>query len=227
MRTVSVIIPALNEQDGIVAAIDSAMLAGAAQVIVVDGGSRDRTVELANEAGALVLCVPPGRAAQQNAGAAIATCDVLLFLHADCQLHQHAIRRLNQWLDQSDLHIAGGFTQRINDPRWRFRYVEFGNAMRGRWLKWIYGDQAIFVLRSVFQDVGGFPALRFMEDLFLSRILRRHGRTGIVSAPVTVSARRWQLNGVLRQTLRNWWLIIQALAGRSPDDLARYYSNHK
>lgn len=227
MRRVSVIIPALNEEASIVAAIQSARDAGATEVIVVDGGSSDQTAALAQSTGAQLLTRPPGRAAQLNAGASVATGDVLLFLHADCQLHPNSVRRLSEWMDLSPTNIGGGFCQRIDDPGWKFRVAERGNALRAHLLNWIYGDQALFLSRDLFQNVGGFPPLRFMEDLFLSRTLKQHGRLGLIRAPVIVSARRWNKHGLLRQTLQNWWLIAQALGGRSPDDLARYYSNER
>lgn len=225
MKTVSVIIPTLNEELGIAAAIVSAKIAGATEVLVVDGGSHDATVRIARQSGAEVLTGTIGRAAQQNAGAAAAAGDVLLFLHGDCRLHPEAIDRLRHWLDQSDQNIAGGFAQCIDDPRWRFRLVESGNGLRIRIFGWVYGDQGIFLSRQLFHKVGGFPQLTFMEDLFLSRILKTRGRIGLIDAPICVSARRWQRIGLVRQTLRNWWLVARALAGRSPDDLAKHYPN--
>lgn len=195
---VSVIIPALNESSGIVAAIESARAAGAVEIIVVDGGSTDDTVTVCRHAGVVVAETDTGRAVQQNYGGRIANGQVLLFLHADCRLHADSLRGLCDWMNRSPRHIAGGFTQRIEDRQFKYRLVEAGNAMRIRLLGWIYGDQGLFVRRSVFDEVGGFPVLRLMEDLFLSRVLRTKGRLGLINRRLTVSARRWQARGVVQ-----------------------------
>lgn len=226
MRT-AVIIPMLNEQAGIAAAVASARDAGADQVIAVDGGSSDSTAAVAAAAGAEVVHAARGRAVQCNAGAEHASADILLFLHADCRLHPNAIEELRRRLQDDAAVIAGGFRQRIDDPRWRFRLLESGNALRVRWFGWVYGDQALFLRTSVFWQLGGFPKLPFMEDLFLSRQLVRTGRMALLSAPVTVSPRRWHRRGVVRQTCRNWILIALALCGVPPHRLARCYPNDR
>ena len=119
--------------------------------------------------------------------------------------------------------VAGCFRQRISANGLRFRLLEWGNALRVRLFKWAYGDQAIFVRRKVFKQQGGFPDLKLMEDLFFMKRLKKVGRIALLSSRVSVSARRWQRKGVLRQTLRNWALIILAQCGISPNRLARFY----
>lgn len=193
-------------------------------MLVVDGGSRDETSVRAEAAGARVLHSEAGRARQQNAGAAAATGEVLLFLHADNWLDPTALAQVRAALDERDHPVeCGAFRQRIDDSAWRYRWIERGNALRARRLGLPYGDQAIFVCRELFESVGGFPEVAFMEDLILMRSLRRRAWPVLLPGPVHVAARRWQRHGVLRQTARNWLLIAAYFAGASPDRLARFY----
>lgn len=223
---VAIIIPCLNEADGIVDAIHSAKATGAAEVIVVDGGSQDETVARAEPHARVLQADRPGRAVQQNLGARQTQASVLLFLHADCRLPTNAVRQIQDVLRDEQV-IAGGFRQQIDSAGFRFRLLESGNAFRARRLGWIYGDQALFVRRSIFEQLGGFPDLRFMEDLYLSKRLKRAGRLELLDGPLRVSARRWHNRGVVRQTIRNWSLIAAASLGYSPDRLVKFYPNER
>lgn len=219
--TVSVVIPVLQEAGNIAAAIASARAARADEIVVVDGGSTDGTVELARSAD-WVLTGTRGRARQQNAGAERSRGDVLLFLHADCRLAMGACDQIRRVL--ADPAVAGGcFCQRIDAAGWRYRIVERGNLIRVLASGWMYGDQGLFVRRDVFEGLGGFPEVRLMEDWLLSRRLLRAGRTAVLPGPLLVSARRWQQAGLVRQTLRNWLLLMLASAGVPPDELAKWY----
>jgi rSAM/selenodomain-associated transferase 2 len=221
--SIAIIIPTLNEAGTIAALIDQTRALGECEIIVVDGGSTDDTCQQAANADR-VLTSPPGRAVQQNLGAEQATGTVLLFLHADCRLPGTAFDSIRAAL--SDERVVGGcFQQRIDASGLRFRWIERGNAWRVRLFGLAYGDQAIFVRRTVFESLGRFPKLRLMEDVFLMKRLRRAGRFVLLADRLTVSARRWQRHGVIRQTLRNWTLLTLALCGVSPDRLAKYYSN--
>ncbi len=218
----SIIIPVINEAAQIRECIASALAASPKEVIVVDGGSTDDSVQIASGCECKVLQSPPGRAVQQNLGATQATGDVLLFLHADCRLAADALSQIETALNDSEV-VAGAFRQSIDAGGAMFRILEFGNASRVRWLKSPYGDQGIFVRRGLFEELGSFPEVRLMEDVLLMRQLRRHGRVLLLPGPITVSARRWQQHGILRQTLRNWCILIAERLGVSPDRLAEFY----
>ena len=226
MSRVSVIIPALNEEAGVGDAISSARQAGADEIIVVDGGSTDRTVQIATES-AVVISSSPGRATQQNAGAELARGDVLLFLHADCRISPSAIAEIRERLCRSTGSVAGWLRQKIDHPGRLYRVLETGNHWRARVFKWVYGDQAICIRTDTFRAIGGFPDVRLMEDLLIMKQLRSRGSIVPLQSVVTVSARRWQRRGVVKQTLRNWMLISAAQLGVSPDRLARFYPNDR
>jgi len=220
MRT-SVIIPALNEATGIARTLRSARADGPYEIIVVDGGSTDATREQAASAD-LVLSGPRGRAVQMNLGAAHASGDALLFLHADCEPEPGWLAAIGKTLSRRGV-IAGCFRMRVAEPGALYRLIDACAAARVRLSGIVYGDQGLFLRRETFTAVGGFPPLRLMEDVYLSLRLRRLGRVALASARLRVSARRWQRAGLVRQTLRNWTLTALAVAGVQPDRLARFY----
>jgi rSAM/selenodomain-associated transferase 2 len=191
------------------------------QVIVADGGSSDGTRALARAAD-LVLDAPRGRARQMNAGAAHATGDVLLFLHADCRLEDGALEEAERCLGGLGV-AAGCFTMTVQAPGWLYRSIDACATARVRLTGLAYGDQGLFLHRALFHRLGGFPPLRLMEDVFFSRLLRCHGRLLVGRRRIYVSPRRWQRAGVIRQTLRNWLLTALAAGGIHPDRLAAYY----
>jgi len=218
----SIIIPAINEAASIGRAVDSAWQAGASEVVMCDGGSADATVQIAATHGATVVTSPPDRARQQNLGAQQATGDVLLFLHADNWLEANTAAQIEGALACSN-RLHGALQQRIDVGGSAYRWLERGNATRVRWLGLPYGDQAIFVRHEAFAAIGGFPDVPLMEDVLLMRQLRRQAWPVLLPGPVHVSARRWQRNGLIRQTILNWTLLAALAVGISPDRLARLY----
>ncbi len=222
---VSFIIPALNEVGNISRAVESARQAGAFEVIVVDGGSDDDTREAALAAGAIVQQSEPGRAAQQNAGAAVARGDVLLFQHADNWCATQSTEQIIAALADPNV-LGGAFRQRVDAAGALFRCLEFGNALRVRLFRLPYGDQGIFMRREVFQRLGGFPDVPLMEDVLLMQAFRRLARPVLLAGPHHVNARRWRQHGVVRQTLRNWRILIAHTLGAPPEKLARIYGRH-
>jgi hypothetical protein len=157
-----------------------------------------------------------------NLGAAHATGDVLLFLHADCSLEAGALEAAERWLRRPGV-AAGCFTMTVRARGLLYRSIDACATARVRLTGLVYGDQGLFLRRDRFERLGGFPRLRLMEDLFFSRELRRHGRVVVASRRIFVSPRRWQRAGLVRQTLRNWALTALAAGGVHPDRLARYY----
>ena len=191
------------------------------QVVVVDGGSQDGTPAIAREHADLVLSAPRGRAAQMNAGAAACPAEVLLFLHADTALPDQAdalVRRAAR-----DPSAWGRFDVRIDSPRRALRLVEHMMNLRSRWTGIATGDQAMFVRRELFDQVGGFPDLPLMEDIALSRLLKRHARPVCLRQRVSTSARRWERHGVWRTVLLMWRLRLAYFLGADPRQLAIRY----
>ena len=219
----SVVLPVLNEAPGIVAALQALapLRAGGAEVVVVDGGSADRSAELAGPLADQVLAAPRGRASQMNAGAAAARGDILLFLHADTCLPEGAAGLVAQAMAGG--HRWGRFDVRIEGKSVWLPLVAALMNLRSRLTGIATGDQAVFVAREAFVAVGGFPDIPLMEDIELSRRLRRIGRPACLAARVTTSGRRWETHGVWRTILRMWWLRLRYFLGADPWRLAADY----
>jgi rSAM/selenodomain-associated transferase 2 len=218
----SVIIPTLNEENCLAATLRSLRAHRPHEVLVVDGGSTDSTCSIAEGEGARLLHSPRGRAAQMNHGAAGASGDALLFLHADCRLEAGALESAARCLRRRGV-SAGCFRMRVESAGWVYRSIDAAATARVRLTGLVYGDQGLFLTRQRFKDVGGFPHLRLMEDVFISKELRKLGRIEVAPRHVYVSPRRWRHLGVVRQTLRNWTLTALAAGGVHPDRLAAFY----
>ena len=160
-----------------------------------------------------------------NRGAAVATGDVLLFLHADNSLAAGACDQIRDLYLKTE-HKFGGFRQEIQNQSAVFRWIESGNEIRLVRQGLIYGDQAMFVSRELFEHLGGFPEIELMEDFEFSRSLRKLGKPALLDGPTLVSARRWERNGWLRQTILNWSLSFAFRMGASPGWIARQYRRH-
>ena len=190
---------------------------------MADGGSADDTEAVVRRApGARLVTSPCGRALQMNAGAAAATGDVLLFLHADTHLpagFEGAIARA-----LGDLRVVGGrFDVVLDNPRWPFRLVAALMNLRSRLSGIFTGDQAIFVRRAAFEALGGYAAIPLMEDIELTRRLRRLGRVACLRQRVRTSARKWEKDGVARTILLMWTLRLLYFCGARPERLHRWY----
>lgn len=221
MTKISVIIPALNEATVIEQTLVHLSLIQGLELIVVDGGSTDETIALARRY-AKVLTTPPGRAIQMNHGARNSSGEVLLFLHADTILSSVALEGMVRALE--DPAIAGGaFRLAVDSPRWVLRLIAAAANWRTRLTRIPYGDHGIFVRRSIFEQLGGYPTQPLMEDLEFSRRLKRVGRVVILPEAVQASSRRWDKEGFWYTTLRNQALVLLYLIGVSPDRLARWY----
>lgn len=217
---ITVVIPALNEEQVIGRSVHSAVSAGAIEVIVSDGGSRDHTIERATEAGAsAVVRSLPGRGVQMNSAAHLATGQFILFLHADNELPKQALQQICVHEEAA----WGAFQQQIDSRRKVYRLIEWGNDLRIRWRKVPFGDQGMFVRRSLFEELGGFAEIPLMEDVELSHRLRNIQAPVLLQGPLQISARRWEEKGVLRQTLTNWMIQLAYYSGISAEQLAHKY----
>ncbi len=227
---ISIIIPVLNEAATIQETLTRLDEATNIEVIVVDGGSRDETVAIANHLSKTlakslnikIISTAAGRARQMNAASAIATGDILLFLHADTHLPTGFDTLVRQAL-QNPGTIAGAFELRIDAQLRGLRLVEKMVNVRSRFLSMPYGDQAIFLKAATFHDVGGFPDIPIMEDFEMMLRLRRWGRIAIVRASVLASGRRWQKLGVVKTTLINQLIIAGYFLGVPPSQLVPWY----
>jgi rSAM/selenodomain-associated transferase 2 len=224
MSKLSIIIPVLNEGDSIAAALDALadLRALGTEVIVVDGGSRDATVERAQLRADQVVLAPRGRALQMNAGAERASGDVLLFLHADTRLPAEAARLVLNGLDQSR-RVWGRFDVKIDGRSRLLPVVAWLMRLRSRLTGIATGDQAIFLRREAFQVVSGFPTIALMEDIAICKRLKHLGRPLCLRACVTTSGRRWEKHGVLSTILLMWRLRFAYFWGADPKQLARQY----
>lgn len=223
---ISIIIPALNEAPTIAPVISTARNAKNVEIIVADGGSSDGTADLAQSLGVRVISTAPGRATQMNAGAASATGDILLFLHADTLLPTGYDSDARTALAKPST-VGGAFPLKIDARRLCLRLVETGVNWRSNFLQMPYGDQAIFLYSATFDKIGGFSDLPLMEDFEFVRRLKKQGRIAILPQPVLTSDRRWQQLGVLKTTAINQIVIIAYFLGVSPDRLAFWYRGQK
>jgi rSAM/selenodomain-associated transferase 2 len=222
MPRISVIIPTFNEAGTIEDALRSLPQDSRLECIVVDGGSTDDTVVRAKPIADRLLIAQAGRARQMNAGAGAANGEVLLFLHADTRLPVGAPEDVIRAMEKPDV-VGGAFRLAIDSRRWILRWISAAANLRSRLSRVPYGDQGIFVRKSVFERLGGFPDLPIMEDLEFSRRLKRAGRTVLLPAVVRTAPRRWEREGVLRVTLRNRLFVLLYFLGVSPARLARRY----
>ncbi len=223
----SIIIPVLNEQACIAATLDHLvpLRARGVEIVVVDGGSDDDTPDIAATNSDCVVAATRGRASQQNAGAQLASGEVLLFLHGDTRLPADADALIARAL-ADDRRVWGRFDVSFDASSPMMRVIATMMNWRSRWTSVATGDQCIFVRRSAFEAVGGFPAIALMEDVALSKLLRKVSAPACLRARVTTSARRWQRHGVWRTIFLMSGLRLAYVLGVSPDRLARWYRYH-
>jgi rSAM/selenodomain-associated transferase 2 len=221
-RTISVIIPTLNESENISRTLNALGDIPDVETIIVDGGSTDGTIEKAISFGARLVETEPCRAKQMNRAAKDAHGEILIFLHADTVLPKgfdHAVRDL---MSRPEVAL-GAFSFRADYDRFGMRAIERLANMRSRWLGRPYGDQALFVRTGQFMEAGGFPEIPLMEDLEFVTRMRREGKVVTLREKAVTSARRWRERGLLRTTLLNQWILLAHGMGVSPQRLARWY----
>ncbi len=222
-RRISVIIPTLNEADNIVDTLKHVQSGKNLEIIVVDGGSSDNTVQLAKDMGATVIQTPTGRAGQMNAGAEAACGEILVFLHTDTRLPPKFDEHIRRAMDGAGV-AASAFELRVDSPISTFRVIERLANWRSRRMQMPYGDQAIFVSASLFRGIGGFRDIPIMEDFELMQRLKKQGKIITLSVPVYTSPRRWLKTGIYKIWLINQLVIAAYLISIPPAKIARIYN---
>ena len=224
----TVVVPVLNEEAALAAALAAVRkgLAVGDELVVVDGGSEDRTIEIARAAGASVVRCERGRGRQMNAGAAGGRGDVLLFLHADTELPPAYRDEIERALSDRGA-CWGRFDLRFDEGGPLLRLIAWLITRRSRAFRSATGDQAIFVRREDFEAAGGYREAHLFEDVDLVRRIRGRGAMAIPDSSVVTSSRRWRREGVLRTTLRMWSLKSLYLAGVPAKTLERFYSDRR
>jgi len=221
---ISMIVPVLNEAALIVqtlSALQPLRVAGH-EVIVVDGGSHDATIPLSERVVDQIVRSPRGRSRQMNAGSKVARGEILLFLHADTFLPEGADKLIIDGLNQQGK-SWGRFDVRLSGRHFLLRITEWLMNWRSRLTGVTTGDQGIFVQRKLFEAVGGFPEIDLMEDIALSKTLKRQGRPLCLWHRVLTSSRRWEKNGIFRTIVLMWFLRLAYLLGADPRSLTQFY----
>jgi len=223
---ISIIIPALNEESSLASTIKVVQGGEGIEIIVVDGGSSDRTLEVAHSLEVKVVSSNSGRAEQMNAGARESCGSLLLFLHADTELpegYDSCIRRI---LSDRSI-VVGAFRLAIDAPGISFRIIEYCANLRSKYFYFPYGDQALFMRRQDFNRAGWFPEIALMEDFSLVRQMKKLGRVALAPLAVKTSARRWQSLGIIHATILNQFIVGAYVMGVSPVRLAGWYRRKK
>jgi len=221
---ISVIVPVLDEEKSIAATLDALQALAPFEIIVVDGGSSDRTPEIAASFPVKIISSERGRARQMNRGAREASGEVLLFLHADSRLPSSALNDINVALRDAR-YLGGRFDVQLDGAHWLLPLVGRMISYRSRISKVGTGDQGIFVRRDVFERMQGFQDIPLMEDIAFCRALKRRGDVACLRSRVVTSARRWELDGVWRTILRMWAIKLLYFAGVSPARLKQFYAD--
>jgi len=220
--TLSIIIPVYNEQEALRQRLQRLQALPCDECLFVDGGSSDGSGEFLQQAGVAWLRSGKGRAVQMNHGATHSTGDLLLFLHIDTDISAAAITAMRQAMEDEGV-CGGRFDVRFDDLRWPFRMIATMMNLRSRISRISTGDQALFVRRTVFEPMGGFPEQPLMEDIAFSRQLKQQGSIACLRHTVTTSARRWQHHGIARTILLMWKLRWWYWRGVDVHTLARMY----
>ena len=221
---ISIIIPVLNENRLLQRLLCSLnkIIDSQTEIIVVDGGSKDNTVEIASKYVRQVFVTEQGRAFQMNYAAAFARGEVLLFLHADSVLTANAFEKLKELVKEPE-YVGGAFRLQIDSNKLLLRIISRFVNLRSRFFHLVYGDQGIFVRKKIFMEIGRFLITPLMEDVEFYSRLRASGKTVILNEKILTSARRWEKEGIFFVTLRNWLLLIMYYMGVSTTRLEKLY----
>ncbi len=217
--------PVLNEAKYLRDTLMKLVLSENQELIVVDGGSSDETTSIAREFTEKVFITKSGRARVMNLGAKKAAGDILLFLHADCVLPGNGLEIMRKTL-RNDHVAAGAFTLGIDQPGISFRIIEYAANLRARLTSLIYGDQGMFLKKEMFDRIGGFADISLMEDIEISKRLKKEGKIVFIHPSIKTSPRRWLNEGVVYTTLRDWIIAFcYTFLKVPPEKLIRYYKD--
>jgi rSAM/selenodomain-associated transferase 2 len=220
---ISIIMPVYNESSILRDTLGKLLLTEREELVIVDGGSSDNTVSIARDFTDKVFITKTGRASVMNFGANKAEGDVLLFLHADCSLPNDGFNTIRNKLRDSSI-AAGAFELGINSALFRYRIIECVANIRARLTRLIYGDQGMFLRKEVFDQIGGFTDIPLMEDIEISKRLKKIGKIVFVKPPISASPRRWINEGLVYTTLRDWSIaFLYTFMKVSPEKLLKHY----
>ena len=221
---ISVIIPVYNEEGCLLKNdVYYQVISQVGELIFVDGESTDNTGVLARKLGR-VINTPKNRAIQMNMGAAEAKHNILLFLHVDAVIHLENFQQIVKVIEYRK-YIGGCFTQILDGPSPVYRWIAWTGNVRAKLSKVFYGDQAIFVRKDVFQQLGGFPEVKIGEDVLFTKKLRRAGKVGILPYAVHCSARRWEKQGILKTFLLNFRINTALVWNQNLNQVANAYQD--
>ncbi|MEN6331670.1 MAG: TIGR04283 family arsenosugar biosynthesis glycosyltransferase [Smithella sp.] len=227
-KKISIIIPVMNESAGINNTIEQlrsliAASGRAAEVIVVDGDQKGKTIAAIKDDKVITAVGNPGRASQMNRGAKLAQGEILLFLHADTRLPDDGLALIDAACANLPF-VAGAFDLAIDSKRAIFRLIAKTASLRSRLTGIPYGDQAFFFTADYFRSLGGFAEIPFLEDVEIMRRIKKRGEKIVfLSSPVRTSPRRWEKDGIIKRTLHNWLLVSLYIAGVKPQRLTKFY----
>jgi len=219
---ISIIIPTLNECDTLPSTLKplQAFRQTQIEIIVVDGGSSDDTMSIASTLADKILSADKGRAHQMNAGAEKAAGEVLLFLHADAQLPDNATPLIEQYVRPKQW---GRFNVRLNSPHWLLKMNGWLMNYRSCLTGIVTGDQGLFVHRTMFEEIGGFPDIPLMEDIAISKKLKQYNRPICLKSRITVDTRYWEQHGIWRSIFRMWKIRLAYFLGIPAEHLVNKY----
>jgi rSAM/selenodomain-associated transferase 2 len=224
----SIIVPVLHEVERIndlIGHLRHLDLQGSCEIIVVDGSPERDTLQVIQDKAVIKIPSEKGRARQMNAGASAARGDILIFLHADTELPLHAFTRMNTIINRKE-YVGGAFNLGIKSDKWIFKVIAFLASFRSRLSRIPFGDQGIFIRRHYFNEIGGYKEIPLMEDVELMRRIKRSGsKIWIYDDRVMTSSRRWEKEGIIYCTFRNYTNQLLYFLGVSPRKLIRFYND--